>query len=367
MPVIVVCEWEAIATDSGSITNGSSNSQKKSAEDDASSTTTATTEMRRTKFRLNEARTDTLVHYIHNKLLLEGSTTATTTMVRYVIEIFDPTRSDYVSVSSSSLSPSDNTQDLLQRFGKIWRVRVIVPSVQEGDNTFLALPGRAYDESTGYRILGNSQLIRIKERPNQSDATAFTVWDGGILLADYLQACPEQVRGKRVLELGAGLGLSGLTAAAVGATCVLLTDLADVIPLLNENATTNQSLWQGHCSVSCTSLDWFHPDPLPVPPPVDDTNSCNASWDVVLLADCVWTLDLVSPLIRTLRALVEQAWIAGGSIELLTSYQRRGVHTHEAFWDNMGLLFDVQELNPSSYGIDSPNPKLLLRKCTPKS
>ncbi|CAM9151666.1 unnamed protein product, partial [Ectocarpus fasciculatus] len=50
-------------------------------------------------------------------------------------------------------------------------------------------------------------------------------WDCSLVLAKYLDQRPEEVRGKRVLELGCGVGLPGVAAAVVGATEVILTDM----------------------------------------------------------------------------------------------------------------------------------------------
>ena len=57
--------------------------------------------------------------------------------------------------------------------------------------------------------------------PNASCTTdhwmAGAVWLGGDSLAKHLLANPALVRGARVLELGAGTGIVGLTAALAGA------------------------------------------------------------------------------------------------------------------------------------------------------
>ena len=46
------------------------------------------------------------------------------------------------------------------------------------------------------------------------------------------------VKGKRAIELGAGPGLGGMAFALLGAE-VLLTDLADIIPLIRKNVDAN--------------------------------------------------------------------------------------------------------------------------------
>ena len=168
------------------------------------------------------------------------------------------------------------------------------------------------------------------------------------------------VQGKHVLELGAGVGLVGLTAAALGGQYVILTDLPDVLPVLQENVARNESIIDPD-RICCVALDWFDPHPLPAPP----NHSC---WDVILLADCVWTLDLVAPLLKTIEALLHQRQADDYvyPLELLVSYQRRGHHAHQAFWNGLSAMFTIQEVDPSSFGLTLPNPKLWLRKCTPK-
>ena len=44
-------------------------------------------------------------------------------------------------------------------------------------------------------------------------------------MARWLSRRPELVRGKEVLEIGAGMGAPGMTAAARGARSVALTDV----------------------------------------------------------------------------------------------------------------------------------------------
>ena len=49
------------------------------------------------------------------------------------------------------------------------------------------------------------------------------LWDGSVILSEYLmREC--DIRGKRVLVVGAGLGLEAMAAAIAGAAEVLCTD-----------------------------------------------------------------------------------------------------------------------------------------------
>ena len=136
-----------------------------------------------------------------------------------------------------------------------------------------------------------------------------TVWDASIVVAKLMERgtgplTRAKLKGKRVLELGAGVGLAGLAAAAMGAVSVTLTDVKAVLPLLTANADRNLSRpalavagvpWAADAgAVRVAELDWgdratWHPDgPLP--------------YDVVLAADCIYAETAVPAFVAALLA-----------------------------------------------------------------
>ena len=67
-------------------------------------------------------------------------------------------------------------------------------------------------------------VLRVEPRHNE---VGLRMWEAGYLLTEYIVINPALVRGKRVVELGAGLGLTGMAAAACcGASHTTLTDCA---------------------------------------------------------------------------------------------------------------------------------------------
>lgn len=68
----------------------------------------------------------------------------------------------------------------------------------------------------------------------------FLLWESALLLAQQLVTSREQVRGKRVLELGAGVGLAGLMAHRLGATVWQTDHRADLLVVAAHNAAQNQ-------------------------------------------------------------------------------------------------------------------------------
>jgi predicted nicotinamide N-methyase len=96
------------------------------------------------------------------------------------------------------------------------------------------------------------------------------LWPSGLALARYVAEL--ELAGRRVLELGCGLGLPSLAAALRGAD-VLATDWAeDAIELLRRNGERNDAL------LRVARVRWSEPQPL----------LRAAPWDLVLGADLLY-------------------------------------------------------------------------------
>jgi predicted nicotinamide N-methyase len=70
------------------------------------------------------------------------------------------------------------------------------------------------------------------------DSTGTRIWDAGLVLSRILSEEPS-IEGARVLELGSGTGVGGLTAAACGARVVLTDGATATLPLLEANVNVN--------------------------------------------------------------------------------------------------------------------------------
>lgn len=120
------------------------------------------------------------------------------------------------------------------------------------------------------------------------------VWDAAIVLAKFIDhSCRDDnwLLGKNVLELGAGLGCVGMTAACFGAN-VLMTDLESAMPALNKNVKLNENHWQKSSgSVKTEIFEWGKELPK------------NFTPDIVLLTDCVYYEESTKALLDTLEKL----------------------------------------------------------------
>jgi predicted nicotinamide N-methyase len=121
-------------------------------------------------------------------------------------------------------------------------------------------------------------LLRPPSADELIDETAFAVeeflpywaelWPSGVALADYVGGL--DLQGKRVVELGAGLGLPSLAAALRGAD-VLATDWAkDAVALLEANAARNG------VALRVELARWDEPERF------------TGEWDLVLAADVLY-------------------------------------------------------------------------------
>ena len=88
----------------------------------------------------------------------------------------------------------------------------------------------------------DKSIVGIKVFPHHNDVGVRKLWEAGAALTEYLMEHPELVRGKHVVELGAGVGLTGLVIAGLcGTASVHMTDYTDAtLANMEHNVALNQ-------------------------------------------------------------------------------------------------------------------------------
>lgn len=96
----------------------------------------------------------------------------------------------------------------------------------------------AHPASGLWRLAGNDSN---DEEGNDPSAPYWAYqWAGGLVLARHILDRPEMVKGRRVLDLGAGSGLVGIAAAKAGARSVLAAEIdSNGIAAIGLNAALN--------------------------------------------------------------------------------------------------------------------------------
>ncbi|KAL4711405.1 hypothetical protein ACJJTC_016159 [Scirpophaga incertulas] len=187
------------------------------------------------------------------------------------------------------------------------------------------------------------------------------VWDACLVLAKYLETMchhkPDFLSSLKVLELGSGLGVVGLTAATLGAQ-VTLTDLPEALPLLRLNINENKSRIgsMGGYAIA-ESLIW------------GDTTSeiLKEEFDMVVFADCVYYEEAIEPLIQTLQCLINS--ITKKPTIYLTQ-EMRDSEIQKDLWTKFYELlmdnFDIQKIPEEQQHCNYRSSDIILLKLTKK-
>ena len=128
------------------------------------------------------------------------------------------------------------------------------------------------------------------------------LWEAAIVLSEFMTTVPA-TPGRSLLELGAGLGAPGLTAASAGFD-VTLTDYEQLIlDFLKINAAASKL-----DNVEVTMLDWLHPAEM-------------KQYDVVIGAEILFRDTFFEPLLEILRRTLKP----GGVIYLAHDIRRQSL------------------------------------------
>ncbi len=151
------------------------------------------------------------------------------------------------------------------------------------------------------------------------------IWPSALAISSFLKAEPHWIEGKRVLELGAGMGVPSF-AAAVHASEIIISDHAtEAVALIRKNI---QYLGLQHVQAMC--LDWNHfPD--------------NIKAEVLLLSDINYAPDQFASLLVLLHTFLQQ-----GTTIILSTPERITAHAFVTAlqpYIKRSFLQPVEEIN----------------------
>ncbi|XP_056131216.1 EEF1A lysine methyltransferase 3-like [Lampris incognitus] len=180
-----------------------------------------------------------------------------------------------------------------------------------------------FSEDSVYKFFG--QEVKISQKFGANLGVAAPVWDAALQLCHFFEQQSFDLRGKRIIELGAGTGIVGILAALLGAD-VTLTDLPLAVPQLKANVSANMPI-TGWPSVTPTvlPLSWGQ-----------DQLSFPSNWDLVLGADIVYLTETYPLLLETLVHLSKN-----GAVVFLSSKMRKEHGTPGFYEENLPDRFHV--------------------------
>ncbi|XP_022862166.1 protein N-lysine methyltransferase METTL21A isoform X5 [Olea europaea var. sylvestris] len=188
-----------------------------------------------------------------------------------------------------------------------------------------------------FEVFGHQ--LQFSQDPN-SKHLGTTVWDASMVFVKFLEKncrkgkfSPSKLKGKRVIELGAGCGVAGFGMAFLGCD-VISTDQTEVLPLLMSNAERNSSRIlqmnpgsDSFGSIQVAELNWGNADHIrAVVPP----------FDYIIGTDIVYSEHLLEPLLQTILSL------SGPKTTILLGYEIRSTNVHEQMLELWKRYFEVK-------------------------
>lgn len=169
--------------------------------------------------------------------------------------------------------------------------------------------------------------------------------------------CPSKLKGKRVIELGAGCGVAGFAMAMLGCN-VVTTDQKEVLPLLQRNVERNtSSIMQTNLnsdlfgSINVAELDWGN---------MDHIQALDPPYDYVIGTDVVYSEHLLDPLLQTI------CHVSGPRTTIMLGYEIRSTSVHEKMLEMWKSHFDVKTVPKARMDYKYQHPSIQLYIMGPK-
>ena len=142
------------------------------------------------------------------------------------------------------------------------------------------------------------------------------IWEASVVLANFLSHIPQDDN-KEWLEVGAGMGVAGVFAAAFGHRITITDHNEDAIKFARANATLN-----GLENIEFALLDWTLPTVV-------------HQYDYIIGSEVIYKEDLFEPLMQVFKSLL----LPGGTIFLAGDVRRK---SPLKFFDMLRRDFEIE-------------------------
>lgn len=199
-----------------------------------------------------------------------------------------------------------------------------------------------------YKETENSKTYRIHALIGSSpldtcrlEQVGLEVWSGAYLMAEFLVGKKGLVKGKNVLELGAGTGLVGLICHDLGARRVVLTDCCQQV-LANAKRNIDSNVQHAGDVMRVSKLDW-NCGTIPV---------TLLDADVLIASDPIYDNDLTESFMKTcLQIMIGSSnsdticlYIALEKRMVFTLHQLKAHYPHYEYWRQLFVCTDERSV-----------------------
>ncbi|XP_004291750.1 PREDICTED: protein N-lysine methyltransferase METTL21A [Fragaria vesca subsp. vesca] len=145
------------------------------------------------------------------------------------------------------------------------------------------------------------QLLCLQSASTDFDLTGQLVWPGAMLLNDYLSKNAEILQGCSILELGSGVGITGILCSRFCRQVVLTDHNEEVLKILNKNielhaASDNPEYCAG---LAAEKLEWGNSEQIS-----QILQKYSGGFDLILGADICFQQSSITALFDTVEKLL---------------------------------------------------------------
>jgi len=181
----------------------------------------------------------------------------------------------------------------------------------------------------------NSQVVlihQITKRQSAQEDVGFVMWPSAVALSRWLVSNPLTVKGRTVLELGAGCGLTGLVAAGLEPSSVILSDFN---PKVLENLERNIALNNVNATTVAVGLDFYQQSGGSSSGWMDIHGEFHSAVHVILAADVICQPSDAVAAAKTIHDALHQDGVA--IVICADAKHRFGVDCFESECNKVGL------------------------------
>ena len=226
-------------------------------------------------------------------------------------------------------------------------------------------------DDTRFCIEVSGTKLELGMDPQNTDiGHGAVVWEASVIFSKYLEHGSDKglslskLKGKKVLELGCGPGLGGLSLMLFGCE-VVFTDLPavmDVVATANIERNYRNLMSQGSNGLELTkphtfSLDWTDSTGMST---IKSVINNNEGFDVVLLCDCVFSELLVLDLVRNITEA------CGPKSVVYCVHEIRDESANEVFLRELSKAFTLKTIPKSKQHPEYTHPLVQLVVAKPR-
>jgi hypothetical protein len=181
---------------------------------------------------------------------------------------------------------------------------------------------RAQEETLNVLLDKDQRVMSLQQSQMGAIGLSCVIWDAGLFMVDFLSALGNPLG--TVLDLGCGVGISGLAALEFGASKVVFTDVVQSSLVLENIETVNEGK---NSSAKFVAYDWSHDSPPKEILMSESIDGFDVPWETILCSDVIYDDNARGPLLKLLRNISFQ--------RMFLAYKRRHDEPERAFLDEL--------------------------------